>query len=81
MIPSLFLLLLVETNPLMRAANSSTRYEASHCTMFTVFTVVAYGSSTAFLQEATNQIFEEMDQLDGQMSTYEPDSKHSLLQP
>lgn len=76
---SLLLLLLAGTNPPARAADSPVRYEASHQAMGTVFTVAVYGSNTAYLQEVTHQVFQQIDQLDSQMSTYKPDSELSFI--
>jgi len=45
--------------------------------MGTIYTVVAYGSDQTFLAEVTNEVFEEIDQLDQQMSNYQPQSELS----
>ncbi len=76
---SFLLQFLVGTNLPARAADSSVRYEASHRAMGTVFTVVAYGSDSSYLEEVTNQVFQEFDQLDDQMSNYKPDSELSSI--
>jgi thiamine biosynthesis lipoprotein len=55
------------------------RYEASHQAMGTEYTVVAYGHDQAFLAEVINQVFEEIDQLDEQMSNYKPESELSRI--
>jgi FAD:protein FMN transferase len=47
--------------------------------MGTVFTVVVYGSNSDYLEEVTSQVFQEIDQLDGQMSNYKPDSELSSI--
>jgi len=47
--------------------------------MGTIYTVVAYGHDKASLSEAVAQVFEEIDQLDGQMSNYKPESELSTI--
>jgi FAD:protein FMN transferase len=76
---SFLLLLFPVANPPLRAADSLVRYEASHRAMGTVFTVVVYGSDTDYLDEVTNQVFQEIDQLDDQMSNYKPGSELSAI--
>jgi FAD:protein FMN transferase len=76
---SILLLLFPVENPPLRAADSLVRYEASHRAMGTVFTVVVYGSNSDYLEEVTNQVFQEIDQLDGQMSNYKPGSELSAI--
>jgi thiamine biosynthesis lipoprotein len=76
---SLLLLLPPATNPPMRAADSLVRYEASHQAMGTVFTVAAYGSDSAYLEEVTHEVFQVIDQLDDQMSNYKPTSELSSI--
>jgi len=61
------------------AADSLVRYEASHEAMGTVFTVVAYGGDARTLASVSNEVFEEIDRLDRQMSTYQPESELSAL--
>lgn len=53
------------------------RYEASHEAMGTVFTVVAYGRDRNYLAEVVDEVFDEVDRLDGQMSNYQPASELS----
>ena len=60
-------------------ADSLVRYETSHQAMGTVFTVVAYGSNSTYLEEVTGQVFREIDRLDDQMSNYKPDSEVSSI--
>jgi thiamine biosynthesis lipoprotein len=55
------------------------RYEASHQAMGTQYTVVAYGRDQTFLSEVVGQVFEEIDQFDGQMSNYKPESELSRI--
>jgi len=55
------------------------RYEASHQSMGTEFTVAAYGRDPKFLAETVEQVFEEIDRLDGQMSNYKPESELSQI--
>ncbi len=50
------------------------RYEASHNAMATEYTVVAYGSNREYLAAVVNEVFEEIDRLDAQMSNYKPES-------
>jgi thiamine biosynthesis lipoprotein len=67
-------------SPESRASSSdSVRYEASHEAMATIYTVVAYGRDQATLSEAVGQVFEEIDQLDDQMSNYKPESELSAI--
>ena len=47
--------------------------------MGTVYTVVAYGRDQNFLAEVVNQVFDEIDQLDEQMSNYKPQSELSTI--
>jgi thiamine biosynthesis lipoprotein len=58
---------------------SSFRYEASHQAMGTTYTVVVYGRDQAFLSEVVREVFEEIDQLDQQMSNYQPQSELSAI--
>ena len=76
---SFLLLLFPVADPPLRAADSLVRYEASHRAMGTVFTVVLYGSDSDYLEEVTNQVFQEIDQLDDQMSNYKPGSELSAI--
>ncbi len=57
----------------------SVRYEASHDSMGTVFTVVAYGRDAKFLAQVANEVFEEIDRLDAQMSNYKAESELSAI--
>jgi thiamine biosynthesis lipoprotein len=61
------------------AQDEPVRYEASHDAMGTVFTIVAYGRDAKYLGEVANEIFEEIDRLDAQMSNYKPESEVSAL--
>jgi FAD:protein FMN transferase len=61
------------------AVDSPVRYEASHPSMGTVYTVVAYGGDADFLAETVNEVFEEVDRLDAQMSNYKPESELSRI--
>ena len=47
--------------------------------MGTIYTVVAYGRDQTFLSEVVGQVFEEIDQLDEQMSNYKPESELSAI--
>jgi thiamine biosynthesis lipoprotein len=62
-----------------RADDALIRYEASHESMGTVFTVVVYGRDQAFLSEVVNEVFEEIGRLDEQMSNYRPESELSVI--
>jgi FAD:protein FMN transferase len=61
------------------AVGSPVRYEASHPSMGTVYTVAAYGHDADFLAETVNEVFEEVDRLDAQMSNYKPESELSHI--
>jgi thiamine biosynthesis lipoprotein len=63
----------------LSAQERSVRYEASHDAMGTDFTVVAYGRDAKYLGEVANEVFEEIDRLDDQMSNYKPESEISAL--
>lgn len=75
----LLILLCVGTNPLARAADSLIRYEVSHQAMGTTFTLVAYGSDGTYMAEVAGQVFQEIDDLDDQMSNYKPESELSSI--
>jgi thiamine biosynthesis lipoprotein len=47
--------------------------------MGTVYTVAAYGRDPDFLAETVNEVFEEVDRLDAQMSNYKPESELSRI--
>ncbi len=64
---------------LLRAEGPEVRYEASHQAMGTIYNVVAYGRDQTFLSEVVNEVFEEIDQLDAQMSNYQPQSELSVI--
>lgn len=55
------------------------RYEVSHQAMGTIYYVVAYGRDQTFLSEVVNEVFAEIDQLDQQMSNYNPESELSAI--
>jgi FAD:protein FMN transferase len=65
--------------PLLRGSDGVVRYEASHNAMATEYTVVAYGSDREYLAEVVNEVFEEIDRLDAQLSNYKPDSELSYV--
>ena len=44
-----------------------TRYEAAHQAMGTEFTLVAYGDDPQYLMAVGNEVFEEIDRLEGQI--------------
>jgi len=75
----LFIILLFGHSSLVTAAENAVRYEASHESMGTVFTVAVYGRERSFLAEVVEQVFEEVDRLDEQMSNYKPDSELSAI--
>jgi thiamine biosynthesis lipoprotein len=62
-----------------QAEDAPVRYEASHDAMGTVFTVVAYGRDSRFLAQVANEVFEEIDGLDAQMSHYRAESEVSRI--
>ncbi len=74
----LLILAFLAASPL-RAQGQSVRYEASHDAMGTEFTVVAYGGDAKYLGEVANEVFEEIDRLDAQMSNYQAESEISAL--
>ena len=81
---SLFIILLSGSSSLITAsaaqkAENTVRYEASHESMGTVFTVAAYGRDRTYLSEVVEQVFEEVDRLDEQMSNYKPESELSVI--
>jgi thiamine biosynthesis lipoprotein len=47
--------------------------------MGTVFTVAVYGRDRTFLAEVVEEVFEEVDRLDEQMSNYKPESELSAI--
>lgn len=73
-----FLLLALMARPLA-AGEALVRYEASHNSMATDYTVVAYGQDRDFLAEVVNEVFEEIDRLDAQLSNYKPESELSQI--
>jgi thiamine biosynthesis lipoprotein len=74
-----FIIFLLAHSPLVTAAENALRYEASHESMGTVFTVAVYGRERSFLAEVVEQVFEEVDRLDEQMSNYRQDSELSAI--
>ncbi len=60
-------------------SNELKRYEASHTSMGTEFTVVAYGQDARLLAETVEEVFQEIDRIDEQMSNYKPGSELSLI--
>lgn len=60
-------------------SNELKRYEASHTAMGTEFTVVAYGQDVRLLAETVEEVFQEIDRIDKQMSNYKPESELSLI--
>src|SRR5215470_14344654 len=76
---SLLISILFSAVPHAAAVESPIRYEASHPSMGTVYTVAAYGSDAEFLAETVNEVFEEVDRLDAQMSNYKPASELSRI--
>ena len=60
-------------------SNELKRYEASHTSMGTEFTVVAYGQDVRLLAETVEEVFQEIDSIDQQMSNYKPESELSLI--
>lgn len=76
---SLLFMLISGASPLLRAADPLVRYEATQRVMGTSFTLVEYGQNSAYLQEVAAQVFQEMGELDNQMSNYKPDSELSSI--
>ena len=76
---SLFIILVCGSSSLAAASENTLRYEASHESMGTVFTVAVYGRDRSFLAEVVEQVFEEVDRLDKQMSNYKSDSELSAI--
>jgi thiamine biosynthesis lipoprotein len=61
------------------AQDKPVRYEASHDAMGTLFTIVAYGRDARFLAQVANEVFDEIDSLDAQMSNYKAESELSRI--
>ena len=55
------------------------RYEASHPAMGSVFTVVAYGAGREYLSDVVTEVFDALDEIDAQMSNYQPTSEISRI--
>jgi len=70
---------LVPTPCSFTADDAIVRYEDSHDSMGTTFAVVAYGPDREHLAAVVNEVFEEIDRLDQQMSRYRPDSELSYI--
>ncbi len=64
---------------LLKKDNSSIRYEDSHDAMGTTFDVVAYGPDGEHLAAVINEVFDEIDRLEQQMSKYRRDSEISHI--
>ena len=62
-----------------QSTENSVRVEASHEAMGTIFTVVMYGRDRTFLSEVMEQVFQEVDRIDQQMSNYKPESELSTI--
>jgi thiamine biosynthesis lipoprotein len=77
--PLVVFLALALAQPPAQAAENLVRYEASHECMGTVFTVAAYGRDQDFLAEVVNEVFDEFDRIDAQMSNYKPESELSQI--
>src|SRR5665213_49834 len=63
----------------VRTVGSLVRFAASHQAMGTIFSVVAYGASSAFLGEVVRRAFQEIDRLNDEMSHYKPESELSAI--
>jgi thiamine biosynthesis lipoprotein len=61
------------------SADQLERYETSHESMGTEFTVAVYGHDRKFLAETVEEVFEEIDRIDEQMSNYKPESELSQI--
>src|SRR2546422_11081462 len=55
------------------------RYEASHLAMGTEFALVAYGDDPQYLTAVGNEVFEEIDRLEAQLSKFNPKSELSVI--
>lgn len=55
------------------------RYRASHDAMGTTFEVGAYGANREYLAAVVNEVFDEIDRLEQQMSNYRTDSELSYI--
>ena len=64
---------------LKQTDDSSFRYEDAHDAMGTTFDVVAYGPDDEHLASVINEVFDEVDRLDQQMSKYRRDSEVSHI--
>jgi len=65
--------------PARSVAEELERYEASHPSMGAEFTVAAYGRDPKFLAETIEEVFEEIDAIDEQMSNYKSQSELSQI--
>jgi FAD:protein FMN transferase len=65
--------------PQAAAVGPLVRYEASHAAMGTAYTVAVYGADPDFLAATVNEVFDEIDRLDAQMSNYKPESELSRI--
>jgi len=54
-------------------------YRSSHEAMATTFEVAAYGANRDYLAAVVNEVFEEIDRLEAQLSNYRPDSEVSYI--
>ncbi len=64
-----------ERRTAVASGDSLVRLEAAHFAMGTMFSIVAYGPNSTYLQEAMDRAFQEIDRLDSRMSHYRPDSE------
>lgn len=55
------------------------RYEVSHLAMGTEFILVSYGEDAQYLAAVGNEVFEEIDRLEAQLSKYNPESEISFI--
>ena len=55
------------------------RYQSSHYSMGTIFSITAYGASSNYVEQVVRQAFQEIDRLNGTMSHYRPDSELSII--
>lgn len=62
-----------------KSAKPLIRYEKSRVAMATEFTVAVYGRDSNFLAETVEEVFEEFDRIDQQMSNYKSDSELSEI--
>lgn len=56
-----------------------TRYQSSHYSMGTIFSITVYGANPIYVEPVVGQAFQEIDRLNCMMSNYRPDSEISII--